>query len=250
MTLLIDFGNTRLKWATLADGQIQPRGVFAHLNKPLTMALRVEWAEQTKVDAVWVASVVAPAREQELADFARQRFGVPAQFLRSPAHALGVRNAYAVPSQLGIDRFLAMAALHARRRRNQVLASVGTALTLDALDAAGVHHGGLIVPGPALMRSAIETGTARVGAAIGQLRDMPNTTADAVVSGTLYAAAGAIDRFRALASQRFGEPPAFLLTGGGADELIGLLSGFERVHDLVLEGLALWAQTAAPDETA
>lgn len=245
MKLLIDFGNTRLKWATLANGRMQPGGVFAHVDKPLTMALRVEWADLARIDAVLVASVVAAAREDELAAFVRARFGVRAKFLRSPAYALDVRNAYAEPAQLGIDRFLALAALHAQRPRAQVLASVGTALTLDALDAQGVHHGGLIVPGPALMRSAIHAGTARVGALAGQLRELPDNTADAVASGALYAAAGAIDRFRAVVAQRFGTAPALLLSGGGADELAGLVAGAERVNDLVLRGLALWADAPA-----
>ena len=242
MKLLIDFGNTRLKWATLSGERMQPGGVFAHIDKPLTMALRVEWAELARVSAVLVASVVSAAREEELDAFVRSRFGVHAELLRSPASALGIRNAYAAPARLGIDRFLALAALHAQHPCAQVLASVGTALTLDALDAEGLHHGGVIVPGPALMRAAINGSTARVDAGVGRFRDLPDNTADAVASGALYAAAGAIDRFRAAAAQRLGGAPALTLTGGGVNELVPLVADAERAHDLVLRGLALWAQ--------
>jgi type III pantothenate kinase len=241
MKLLIDFGNTRLKWASLADGRMLPGGVFAHVGKPLPAELRSEWAKLARVEAVLVASVVATKSEDELCDFVHERFGVRAAILHSPAFALGVRNAYAEPARLGIDRFLALAALHGARARAQVLASVGTALTLDALGADGRHHGGLIVASPQLMREAIRTGTARVCAVDGHFRDMPDNTADAVVSGALYAAIGAIDRFCAVAAMRLGTPPTLVLTGGGADELASLAGGAERAHDLVLRGLALWA---------
>ena len=246
MKLLIDFGNTRLKWATLSHAQLRIGGVFAHVDKPAIAQLRIEWAELAHVDAVLVASVVASAHEGELAAYVRERFGVRTAFLRSPAAALGVRNAYAEPERLGIDRFLALAALHAQQPRAQVLASVGTALTLDALDADGSHRGGVIAPGPLLMRTAVLGGTARVTSADGVCRALPDNTADAVVTGSLYAVAGAIDRFRVAAAGCLVAPPALLLTGGGADELAPLLPDAQRVHDLVLHGLALWvAQGAA-----
>jgi type III pantothenate kinase len=242
MKLLVDFGNTRLKWATLAGAQMRLGGVFAHLDKPAGPQLRVEWGELARVDAVLVASVVASAREDELAAFVRERFGARATFLRSPAAALGVRNAYAEPERLGIDRFLALAALHAQQPGAHVLASAGTALTIDALDAGGIHRGGVIVPGPTLMRAAVLGGTARVASADGVGRPLPNNTADALVTGALYACAGAIDRFRAAAAHASGMPQVLTLTGGGADELAPLLPDAQRAHDLVLRGLALWAE--------
>ncbi|MEP7042866.1 MAG: type III pantothenate kinase [Dokdonella sp.] len=244
MKLLIDFGNTRLKWATLTQGRLQAGGVFAHLERPLATALRSEWTGLHRVDAVLVASVVGVTREDELAACVRERFQIDAQFLRSPAAALGVHNAYAEPARLGLDRFLGLVALQAARPRAQVLVSVGTALTIDALAADGIHHGGLILASPRVMREALLGATARVGTFDGLWREMPANTADAVFAGSLYAAAGAIDRFRSAASRRIGAAPALLLTGGGAEELEPLLPDAERVHDLVLRGLALWAADA------
>jgi type III pantothenate kinase len=241
MKLLIDLGNTRLKWASWHNARLQAGGVFAHGGQSLVTELRRDWAELARVDAVLVASVLAPTREQELDDFVHERFALRAEFVRSPAVALGVRNAYAEPARLGVDRFLALAALHAQQPCVQVMASVGTALTVDALDADGVHLGGLILPAPQLMRDAVLAGTARVGAAQGSYQDLPDNTADAVVSGALYAAVGAIDRFRASAARKLGTEPTLHLTGGGADELEPLLPDALRAHDLVLRGLALWA---------
>lgn len=241
MKLLVDLGNTRLKWATLAHGELRAGGVFAHGRAPLEAALRTEWADLRGVEGVLVASVVAPAREEELDARVRERFGRRAEFVRTPAAALGVRNAYAEPARLGIDRFLALAALHGERPRAQVLVSVGTALTVDALSADGRHHGGLILASPRLMREAVLGNTARVDALGGRWSEMPDNTADAVVAGSLYAALGAIDRFAAASTRRLGEPPALILTGGGAEELAPLLPSAERAHDLVLRGLARWA---------
>jgi type III pantothenate kinase len=243
MKLLIDLGNTRLKWATWSQSRLQAGGVFAHAGQSLVTELRREWAELVRVDAVLIASVLTPAREQELDDFVRERFSLHAEFVRSPASALGLRNAYVEPARLGVDRFLALATLHAQRACAQVLASVGTALTVDALGADGVHHGGLILPAPQLMREAVLAGTARVGTAQGRYRELPDNTADAVVSGSLYAALGAIERFRASAAHRLGAEPVLHLTGGGADELAPLLPDALRAHDLVLRGLALWADS-------
>lgn len=247
MNLLIDLGNTRLKWAALVAGRMRPGGVFAHVDKPLALDLRTEWTEFGRVGAIFVASVVAPARDQELAAFLHERFGVRAQFVRSPAAALGVRNAYAEPSRLGVDRFLALAAAHAQNARLQILVSAGTALTVDAIDADGIHLGGLIVASPRMMRAAVLAGTARVDVADGHFRDLPRSTADAVVTGSLYAAAGAIDRFRATLAQRLGVPAALVLSGGGGDEIEALIAPVERAHDLVLHGLALWAEAFAQD---
>lgn len=242
MNLLIDFGNTRIKWAHFDEGRLQAGGVFAHRAAAWIAELKREWSECTRVDRVLVASVVAAEREAELAALVQQRFGIGAEFLRSPAAALGVRNAYVHPERLGIDRFLAMAAAHAEHAGARVLISVGTAMTLDALDADGLHHGGLIVPSPQLMRESLFAGTARLVASEGQYEEMPGNTADAIVSGALDAAAGAIERFRATATRRFGHAPGLLLTGGGADELAPLIGCADRVHDLVLRGLALWGQ--------
>lgn len=242
MKLLIDFGNTRLKWATEDGGGLRLGGVFAHRNRALGAALRTEWPEFSRLDAVLVASVVGAEREAELDQLVQARFRLRATFLRSPAQGLGIRNAYAEPARLGIDRFLGLAALHAERPRAQVLASVGTALTADALRADGTHLGGIILPGATLMRSSVLSGTARGGAPGGAFRPMPESTADGVFTGSLYASAGAIDRFLVVAGQELGCAPTLVLTGGGVDELAPVLGAAERANDLVLRGLALWAR--------
>jgi type III pantothenate kinase len=249
MHLLIDLGNTRFKWALASPGTIHARGAFAHTGGSIASELEHEWTALPAVQRICVASVAHLGLDTEIETFARQRFGVVPQFLRSPAVALGVRNAYAEPHRLGIDRFLALAAAHATPRA-QVIVGIGTAMTLDALDADGTHIGGWIVPSPALMRDAVLARTARVGVADGHLTDFADNTADALHSGSLHAASGAVERFSANAARRFQTWPAVVLTGGGADELAPLVPGAERRPDLVLDGLALWATAAESPEFA
>lgn len=107
MILLVDVGNTRLKWATLDGAGLIARGVFAHVGVALDAALRSEWSTLDAIDRVLVASVVASTREAEIAAIVRARFGVDAEFPRSPAFALGIRNAYAEPARLASTAFSA-----------------------------------------------------------------------------------------------------------------------------------------------
>jgi type III pantothenate kinase len=248
MQLLIDLGNTRLKWALLAADGISSRGAFVHSGAGIAGVLATAWTSLSGVRRIYVASVAPLALDVELEAFTRQKFGIEPEFLRSPAAALGIRSAYGEPARLGIDRFLGLAALHAAHARAQVLVGVGTAMTLDAIDADGTHIGGWIVPSPALMRESVLARTARVAADVGHDVEFADNTADGLHAGSLHAASGAVERFAANAARHFQAWPAVVLTGGGADEIAPLLPGAERRDGVVLDGLALWASVAEPPE--
>jgi type III pantothenate kinase len=241
MRLLIDAGNSRLKWALASRDGIASRAQAPHGGDAADALFESAWRDVDAVDRIVVASVAPLAFDTALDAFARRRFGCVPEFLRSPAAALGIRNAYREPARLGVDRFLGLAALHAVSARAQVLVGVGTAMTLDAIDADGTHLGGWIVPSPTLMRDAVLSRTARVGALEGALVEFADDTADGLQSGAINAAAGAIERFVANATRRFGVAPAIVTTGGGADALAPLVAGVDVRRDLVLDGLALWA---------
>lgn len=241
MNLLVDFGNTRFKWSRWSIGQATAGGVFAHDAKTLDAVLEREWADMPRPQRVLVASVVKPSFEQALAVVVGRLFELQPCFVRSPARALGIVSAYAEPERLGVDRFLALAALHAGAARNQILVSCGTALTLDALRADGMHLGGLIAPSPQLMRDSLGRSTARVGRVRGRLVELADNTQDAVHSGSVLAAVGLIERFRKSAEQRLGSSMQLMGDGGGIDDLLPLLPDLQRERDLVLRGLALWA---------
>lgn len=245
MRLLLDLGNTRLKWALM----LQPEGWLAHgamewtgdFGNTLTTAL----AGWPKPDMIVAASVVDAACEARVGEVITRLFGNEPTWLRTPASACGVRNAYAEPQRLGVDRFVSMVAAYTDGYAPCIVAGAGTALTLDALAADGRHLGGLIAPGPQLMQRSLLEATARVRPERpGDILDVADNTADAVVSGCWHAAAALVERFATRMAPALGGSPTLVLGGGDAHELQRLISLPAHVtRDGVLRGLAVWANT-------
>lgn len=243
MRLLLDLGNTRLKWALEGEGRWHAQGAAAWSDDLALLAST--WQDLPMPSAAFGASVVDAAREQAVAARVRALFGHEITWLRTPERACGVRNAYPEPGRLGVDRFLAMVAAHAAGAGDCVLVGVGTALTLDALTADGDHLGGLIAPGPQLMQQALLGATAQVRPCNeGVLVEVADNTADAVVSGCWQAAAALVERFVARVTPRLDKRPAVRLDGGDAPSLAPLLAlPAHMVEHGVLHGLAVWAKT-------
>ena len=242
MNLLVDLGNSRLKWAWSDASGLRVGEPVDH-SRPLDAQLLAAWADAPRVTRALVASVARPRLEAELAQAIRARLGVEPEFVASRSDACGVRIAYARPEKLGVDRFLALVALHAGAVENVVLASVGTALVLDGLAADGRHLGGLIAPSPMLMQEALLGATARVSASSSaRVVEAADDTEDAVRSGCWLAAASLVERFHSRLTESFGAPPALALAGGAARELAPLVRVPARIEpDLVLRGLAVVA---------
>ncbi|MDE2308589.1 MAG: type III pantothenate kinase [Xanthomonadaceae bacterium] len=246
MRLLLDLGNTRLKWA------LQPPHSAAWVahgaalwHEDVAAVLASAWAGLPSPETVGAASVVDAAREAQVAAVVARRFGRAPVWLRTPAQACGVRNAYAEPRRLGVDRFLAMVAARAAGQAPCVLVGAGTALTLDALAADGRHLGGLIAPGPQLMQQSLLERTALVRPERpGVIMELADNTADAVASGCWQAAVALIERFATRMAARLGGVPTLVLDGGDAARLAPLLSlPAQLSRDGVLRGLAVWADT-------
>ncbi|GGA24420.1 type III pantothenate kinase [Dyella nitratireducens] len=245
MRLLLDLGNTRLKWALVSADNWVARGAAAW-EEDVSAALTQAWREQGQPQQVLGASVVDASREAQIESIVAEVFARPVDWVRTPAEACGVRIAYAEPQRLGVDRFLAMVAAHAAGASPCVLAGIGTALTLDALTADGQHLGGLIAPGPLLMQQSLFGATARVKPyQPGAIRDIADNTADAVVSGCWQAVAALIERFATKVAKQSGGTPCLLLDGGDAATLLPLLGlPAELAADSVLRGLNVWAATS------
>lgn len=246
MILLLDLGNTRLKFALCDGGVFTHRGAFGW-DADIAHELASLWATWPRPVRVVGASVVDGARETAVAVAAGNAFGCHPEWVRTPAEACGVRNAYAEPGRLGVDRFLALVDAWDAGRAPCVLASVGTALTLDALDAEGRHLGGWIAPGPLLMQQSVLGATVQVRPDhAGAVRDLADNTADGLASGCWQASAALVDRFVRRAAAQLGGSPSITLGGGDAELLAPLLEhSVSIVPDAVLRGLAVWARTHA-----
>jgi type III pantothenate kinase len=233
--LLLDVGNSRLKWAVAHGARLSPVHAVAHHGQPaqLLRGLRLP-----KVSSIWLAHVVGP-HEKPLRATLQARFGVAANVARTERACAGLRVAYADPARLGVDRWLAMLALWTGARRPFCVAVAGTALTFDAVDARGRHQGGLIAPGLGTAWSAVK------GATRFSLRPRPDpytrglgTDTDACVrQGALFACAGLLERAaRGARGRRY-------LAGGDARTLHAHLDGrWILKENLVLEGLLAYAR--------
>jgi len=235
---LFDLGNTRLKYAPLgADGQLGELIALPWRDSDIAAML-----SDTSIggDAAYVSSVASSEVSVALLDALTQRFK-RISIARTQHAFAGVRIAYDNPAALGVDRFLALIGAHARGSGAALIVSVGTALTIDLLDADGRHHGGRIAPAPALMREALHRRAAQLPPIGGTYREFADDTTAALASGCEGAAVALIERSVTAAQTAIGVTPAVLLHGGGARELLPHLPHGEFVPTLVLEGLAEWA---------
>lgn len=240
MILLVDAGNTRIKWGIVHGGEWRAEGALAHAE---TAALREVPLAHAGVSRVLGANVAGTAAASHI-EAALHGIAPPVEWLHSAAHRCGVRNLYERPEQLGVDRWAALIGAHALHRGACLVVNAGTATTIDVLDADGTFTGGLILPGDELMRRALAGNTAQLPFAAGCYQAAPRNTADAIVSGCLTAQIGAIAQMFA----RIAEQPAALclISGGAAARLAPLMTvPFRHIDNLVLKGLAHIAESGA-----
>ena len=249
--LLVDIGNTRIKWATLDGGRLSKSRARARAGWKSADFFHQLFGARS-YSHVWATSVAGASADQALAQAAR-RAGTRASFVRVPRRGGGVTVGYAEPWRLGVDRFVAMVGAHQLFGRLPLMVvGVGTAMTIDVVDADGRHRGGVIIPGPSLMVDTLLTRThgikrrAQGGSRPGEAL-LGRSTKAAIVQGSRYAAAALIDRAVDESRPLVGRKPLVLLMGGDAAAVRPLLiSACVGVPDLVLRGLAVLAASAPP----
>ncbi|MDR0576962.1 MAG: type III pantothenate kinase [Candidatus Accumulibacter sp.] len=230
MIVAVDAGNSRIKWGIHDGSAWRAMGALPTEKASRLTEAAAGWPEGADV----VACCVAGPAVEAVVETAAAASGRRLHWLRSTASAHGVRNAYEPPERLGADRWAAMIGARARTAGASLVVCAGTATTIDWLDADGLFHGGLILPGMRLMCAALSRHTAQLPYAEGEYRGEPRNTEDAIVSGCLHAQAGAIERMFAHAE---GEAVC-LLTGGAARRIAPCLNIPYRMEEtLVLDGL-------------
>jgi len=151
--LLIDVGNTYIKYHLYESDKLIDKGSMSSAKADAV----VEWISTQDADAVYVASV----RHKDLMDTLKLHPRITV--VEGTGTLLGVINAYATPNILGIDRWLAaVEAYHCASGTACAVFDLGTAITMDVVDASGQHLGGYIVPGLSLMRESLLKNTAKV----------------------------------------------------------------------------------------
>ncbi len=249
--LLMDVGNTRIKWGVSDDGEIRRTG---HISQERIRdgGLQVLTTRiPRRVDEVFVSNVAGTTLATRLSGVVGAHCQRDVRFARSARSGWGVTSSYTQPRRMGADRWVAMVGAWAEIQAACLVVDAGTATTIDAIDARGQHLGGQIIPGIATMASALTSATSDIptvrpapGRGAADLGMFGRNTAAAVREGAQNAVAGAIDRaLRTLHSNAY--QPAVILTGGDSSRILNALceTPLHRPH-LVLQGLAHMLDTA------
>ena len=251
--LAIDVGNTRLKW-TLYASVLAGAPLLAH---------GAEFLENIEklADGAWqglppptrmLGCIVAGDAVKRRVEEQMEIWDVTPQWVVSSAAEAGLVNGYDHPARLGSDRWVAM--IGARHHmlsvglpRPLVVVMVGTAVTVEAIDAEGRFLGGLILPGHGIMLRALESGTAGLHVPTGEVREFPTNTSDALTSGGTFAIAGAVERMVSHLRGHCDAEPLCIMTGGAGWKMAPSMSvTCKLVESLIFDGLLVIARSRAP----
>jgi len=252
MDLLIDMGNTRLKWVWAAGGKID-QSTFGHGSRDDFLG-KCQPPGSARTARVLIASVANPSRTANIVCDCETRWEAPVKRLQTLGSQDGIENAYENPETLGVDRWLAIVGAAHAYGAPIVIMDLGTATTLDAVDEQGRHLGGLILPGPALMLNSLASATAmpvptdfgggksKSGAG-GEKAHGPDvgpasSTSEAIREGVFAAQIGALNQFMRHVAAKLGKEPRLVLTGGAAECILDRLES-HPVFDpwLVFKGM-------------
>lgn len=242
--LAIDVGNTRLKWALYAQplpGAVALAQGAVFLENIDSLA-EGDWKALAAPASMLGCNVAGDAVRRRVEEQLELWDLSPRWAVSSNADG-GVANGYDHPARLGHDRWVALigARWHAQHRGHggpTLVVMIGTAVTVDAMDAEGRFLGGFILPGHGIMLSALQSGTAGLRVPTGEVQRFPTNTSDALTSGGTFAITGAIERMHRHIVAHCGAAPLVLVTGGAGWKVVPYLDiGHELVEPLIFDGL-------------
>jgi len=255
--LALDVGNTRLKWALYDRPCVGARLLAqgAQFLENIETLQEGDWARLSQPTSV-LGCVVAGDAVKRRVEEQLEMWDVTPRWVVSSAAEAGLTNGYDHPARLGSDRWVAM--IGARQRllaggeaRPCVVVMVGTAVTVECIDAAGRFLGGIILPGHGIMLRALESGTAGLHVPTGEVRDFPTNTSDALTSGGTFAIAGAVQRMVDNLRRHCGAEPVCYMTGGAGWKMAPSMSNqVELVDSLIFDGLLEIAEQRARAQAA
>jgi len=253
MLLLIDAGNTRIKWGIPDQEQLPPPAKpqwleMTSVAHDQTDQLAAAW-QQYPISRILISNVAGTEVKARLTSLIAQAFPqLQPEWFASQPHCGGVKNNYANPQQLGCDRFAsAIAAAYLYPAQHVIVATCGTATTVDAVTAQAEFAGGMILPGLKLMAESLARNTAQLPQVAESIQvDQPfaDNTDQAIVSGCIHAQAGAISLAYHALHKKQAQTVICLISGGAAPYLLPHLSfQCEHIANLVLTGLFVVAQS-------
>ncbi len=247
--ILLDLGNTALKWSPLGEEE-SPR-TFVHDGADvLPDEISSEWIDLNPKHVIG-CMVSSENLALTLTKFFNQHH-IGWDWMHSQQVFEGpfkLRNCYEDYRQLGSDRwYAAIGAASLYPDQALVVVHMGTATTVDTVLPAedGLEFkGGRILPGPVMMYRSLVNHTRCRPKGAGKYREFPCNTTDAISSGILEAHLGVIDRALACV-RRVGFEGQLIFAGGAAPLLAPYITkefpGAVLKHNLVLRGLGMFAE--------
>ncbi len=247
MILVIDVGNTRLKWAWLSSTGLSDQQAVVHRDAKPGIWTTTLFESGQKPSRVLVSNVAGPAVAKTLSRLTKKVFRIEIEFVTAARKFDGLTSGYLDPTLLGADRWLGLIGAWTKAHTALCVVDAGTAVKVDAVDSNGQHLGGLIAPGIHMMREALMSNTGDIAKAAFHSTPslagvLANNTIAAVSRGAVFALSGMADRACDVIERSTGMTPKLLITGGDASLIAGTMRTHgEIVPDLVLQGLAVIA---------
>lgn len=238
MNLLVDIGNSRVKWGTGIGKNIVTGKAFLHQNNIDHSLLLESWQNLEQPERLAIANVSSEFLSTQICSLARRLWPkIEILHPRAQANAYGVCNSYQNPEQLGVDRWLCLLALNRYFELPACVVNCGTAVTVDFINDQGMHLGGMIMPGLTLMKKSLHQATDclqyyQQTFPIG----LADNTGAAIYNGALLSVSGLVEYLIARQALQF----KLILTGGDAELIAKHVSITTEIHtDLVLQGLSV-----------
>lgn len=243
MKLLIDFGNTRVKWARLEGQQARDSNAYTYKNDNIAQRVQ-EIIEQIEIDSVQeihAVSVLGESFNQAFHAQVNKLTNIAPRFYVSQLNNFGVSLAYTDPLSYGADRYAALIAAHDKSDNATIVIDCGTATTIDAIDNSGKHMGGLIIPGMALMCSSLAGKASGINMpnAANTIQLLNDNTMDAVYSGSALVLRHGVGVIVNEMAKEMTQPVSIYVTGGESHRLDFTNSAYIHCPHLVLDGLRI-----------
>ena len=242
MILLVDIGNTAIKWATSEDlVNLNNSDAEYYVRSQFSDVLESRWLDMVAPQRLMVSNVAGQEIEESLMHWTSNHWQINPEFVYVVDDTCEVKLAYQDTSQFGVDRWLAIIAAWKKFGNALCIVDCGTAITIDGVSDRGCHLGGMILPGIQLMQQSLvehAQGISEIENIQGK-SELANNTQQGVASGSTMAVVSLVDRLVNDMQAEYSNKVSCVITGGGAQQVLQLLEfDFEFDSNLVLQGLA------------
>ncbi|HDY85776.1 hypothetical protein LCGC14_1208840 [marine sediment metagenome] len=245
MRILVDIGNSRVKWALMDRNSLAESQSFDRNKTGIKASLNKEWKTLSDIESVYIANVAGQKIADQVTEWIEKQWKITPKFIQAEKKHFGVTNAYDEPEKLGVDRWLSLISARQHARLAQCVIDCGTAITIDIVTKTGEHQGGMILPGINMMKNSLVNNTDALNHDVDnqEFTTLATNTFSAIQAGTLYTVTAALERIISDLRQSFDGRIRFIITGGDAETLIPLLANDVHYYpNIVLKGLAFYAR--------